>query len=88
MRLGLQVCCGSPGVKDKFIRITLHSEAALKEFEMISACPPNEAGKFALKLLSIFFHLKNLRVPTCVFQLHQGRRERSPRSQSHNGNKV
>ena len=63
--LGLQVCCGTTGVKAKHIA-DLPSEAALKEYNALNACPPKEAGKFTLKLLGIFFSPEELSHSNCT----------------------
>ena len=52
------MCCGTPGVNRStciYVHVLLPSEAALQEYQLINACPPKDAGKFALKLLSIFY---------------------------------
>ena len=60
----LKLCCGNPG--GKHIYITLPSAAALQEYQVINSCPPKEAGKFALKLLGIFFSPSELAVSNCT----------------------
>ena len=49
----LQVCCGQAGVKGKYKIVNVPSEA---EFKHITNCPPKDAAKFSLKLLSVFFY--------------------------------
>lgn len=62
------MCCGMAGVKGKYIHVHVNmpSEAALKEYQVTNACPPKDAGKFALKLLSVFFSAEELSKSNCT----------------------
>ena len=46
--------------------VNLLSEAAEKEYQLINACPPKDAGKFALKLLSMFYSPEVLSRSNCT----------------------
>ena len=53
-------------MKGKYVFIDLPSEAALKQYQLINSCPPGDAGKFALKLLSIFYSPEELARSNCT----------------------
>ena len=50
-----QVICGNRKDKKGHISVTLTSSLAVKQFKQLVTSPPDDAGKCALKLLSIFF---------------------------------
>jgi hypothetical protein len=52
--------------KGKFIVVDLPSEAAVTKFKHVNACPVGDPGKFALKLLSVFFSPEELRRSNCT----------------------
>lgn len=62
----LMVCCGQPRLAGKHVYLKLPTEAAVAEFRQLEGCPPKEPGKFALKLLSIFFCDEELSESNCT----------------------
>ena len=64
--LGMQVCCGTAGVKGKYVFVDLPSEAALKQYQLINSCPPGDVGKVTLKLPSIFYTPEELARSNCT----------------------
>ena len=61
----LEVCCGDPK-KSSYVWISVPSEAALLQFHELAAFPPQEAAKYALKLLSVFFSDEELAQSNCT----------------------
>ena len=62
----LQVCCGDNKAMGRSSIVTLPSRAALAEFHSVNSAPPNDAAKFALRLLGVFFTAEVLARSNCT----------------------
>ena len=62
----LTVCCGNPKIVGRHMMLRVPTEAALVSFKQIQACPPQDPGKFALRLLSVFFSDEVLSTSNCT----------------------
>lgn len=60
------VCCGNSAEKGKHIYLTLPSEAAVMGFQQLESCPPKDPGKFAIKLLTLFYGDEELSQSNCT----------------------
>lgn len=61
----LEVCCGDPR-KSSCVWIKVPSQAALSLFRQLSTFPPKDPGRYALKLLSVFYSDEELAESNCT----------------------
>ena len=60
----LQVVWGDPSASN--VTLKMPSEQSVADFHQLSACKPSEAGKYALRLLSLLFSNEELAVSNCT----------------------
>ena len=61
----LQVLCGKSATSSHLL-VKLPSEKAVAQFYQLNACAPVDAGKFALRLLSLFYTNEELAESNCM----------------------
>ena len=61
-----EVICGNPRDRRGHIKVNLASTLAVKQFQQLLNCPPDDPGRCALKLLTIFFTESELAKGNCT----------------------